>query len=66
MKTLNQLIIENNIDDENLLYKVESWFDNGITEKQIMFKDLFYSLVKVYIKNTYFLYFFILSLQYNL
>ena len=30
MKTLSQLIVENNIDDKNLLYKVESWFDNDI------------------------------------
>ena len=53
MKTLNQLLLENNIDDENLLYKVESWFDNAITEKQIMFKDLFDSLVKTYQKRKF-------------
>lgn len=53
MKTLNQLILENNIDDENLLYKVESWFDNAITEKQIMFKDFFESLVTVYQKRKF-------------
>lgn len=58
MKTLNQfikerLIKENNIDNENLLYKVESWFDNAITEKQILFKDLFYSLVTTYQKRRF-------------
>lgn len=45
MKTLTQLVFENNIDNENLLYKIESWFDNVVTDKQIMFKDLFNSLV---------------------
>lgn len=53
MKTLNQLILEKNIDDENLLYKVESWFDTAVTDKQIMFKDLFESLVKVYQKRKF-------------
>ena len=53
MKTLNQLILENNIDNENLLYKVESWFGNTVTKKQIMFKDLFDSLVTVYQKRKF-------------
>ena len=53
MKTLNQLLLENNIDDENLLYKVESWFDNAVTEKQILFKDLFESLVIIYQKRKF-------------
>lgn len=53
MKTLNQLILENNIDNENLLYKVESWFSNTVTKKQIMFKDLFDSLVTVYQKRKF-------------
>ena len=53
MKTLKQLIIENNIDNENLLYKVECWFENTVTEKQIMFKDLFDSLVKSYQKHKF-------------
>ena len=53
MKTLTQLVFENNIDNENLLYKIESWFDTAVTDKQIMFKDLFNSLVASCQKNKF-------------
>lgn len=53
MKTLNQLVLESNIDEDNLLYKVESWFDSAINEKQRLFKELFYSLVAVYRKRKF-------------
>lgn len=53
MKTLKQLLLENSIDNENLLYKVESWFDNAVTEKQIMFKKLFELLVATYQKRKF-------------
>ena len=53
MKTLNQLIVENNIDDKNLLYKVESWFDNAVTDNQILFKETFNSLVADYRKQKF-------------
>ena len=53
MKTLNQLVLENNIDTDNLLYKVESWFDKAVTEKQKMFKNFFESLVALYQKQKF-------------
>lgn len=53
MKTLSQLLLENNIDNDNLLYKVEFWFDNAITEKQILFKEFFNSLVAIYQKRKF-------------
>ena len=45
MKTLKQLTLENKIDDENLLYKVDSWFENSLNERQSAFKKFFYSMV---------------------
>lgn len=53
MKTLNQLVLESNIDEDNLLYKVESWFDSAINKKQRLFKELFESLVTVYRKRKF-------------
>lgn len=53
MKSLYQLILENNIDINNLLYKVELWFDNAVSDKQIVFKNIFDSLVADYKKRKY-------------
>ena len=53
MKKLNQLILESNIDIDNLLYKVEFWFDSAVTENQILFKEVFNALVADYKKRKF-------------
>ena len=53
MKKLNQFILESNIDSDNLLYKVDFWFDSAVTEKQISFKEVFNALVEDYKKRKY-------------
>ena len=53
MKKLNQLILESNIDIDNLLYKVEFWFDGAVTENQILFKEVFNALVADYKKRKF-------------
>lgn len=53
MKKLNQLILESNIDIDNLLYKVDFWFDDAVNNKQIMFKEFFESLVATYQKRKF-------------
>lgn len=48
MKTLSQLIFEQAIDYDNLIFKIDMYFKEAVNDKQIAFKNFVYDLCKTY------------------